>query len=125
MSFIEMALGEAKEKEVVPEGQYTLIVEDAELIEEDGRGRVLVRLSIDGMPNAKSVFHSISLTSPEDDPEKRNTKLLFAKAFCEAFDISFEANGFALEDFPGSRGEVHLIQDEYKGVVNNRIKLRV
>jgi len=125
MTFIKMPLGDAKEKEVLPEGEYTLVVEDAEYVEKDGKARISVRLSVDGYPNAKTVFHSISLISPDDDEDKANTKLLFAKAFCEAFDIPYGADGFELEDFPGARGTVFLTQEEYEGDVNNRIKLRI
>ncbi len=123
MSFIEMPLEDAVEKEVMPEGEYDLRIEDAKLAD-SGEG-INVRLIIDGEPNAKSVFHYISLVKPGDDPDKRNNKLLFAKAFCKAFSIPTESGGFNLEDFYGATGRVFLVQDEYEGALNNKIKLRI
>lgn len=120
MSFIDQALETRQEKEVAPEGQYDLTIEDAQL-KPDGKN-VGVRLSIDGHPEYQAVFHNMSLVQPEDDEEKANTKRLFQAAFLEAFDIPFEA-GYELADFPGSKGTVNLTQSEYQGVVRNNIAL--
>ena len=126
MSFIDMALGEAVERHVVPEGEYDLVIEDAKWIEAKEAGkapRISVRLSVDGEDGAKSVFHNISLPGPSDDEEKINTKLLFTKAFLDLFKIPYEGGGFELEDFYGARASAHLAQREYEGQVNNEIKL--
>lgn len=122
MTFIEMPLGDAKEKEVVPEGEYDLIVEDA-VPPPPGKKSVMVRLSIEGHLEAKAVFHHLALISSDDDEEKRNNKLLFGKAFCDAFSIPYEGAGFDLDDFPGAQGTIYLTQEEYQGIINNKIRL--
>lgn len=125
MSFIESPLGDAQEKEVMPEGSYDLIVEDAQLIDEPGKKRrISIRHSIDGHPEAKAVFHNIFLDL-SDDAEKRNNQLLFQRAYLNAFAIPYEAGGFDLDDIIGARGTVNLTQDEYEGRVSNNIKLSI
>lgn len=121
MTFIDQALATRQEKEVAPEGEYSLTIEDAKL-RPDGKN-VSVRLSIDGHPEYRPVFHNMSLVQDSDVEDKANTKRLFQAAFLEAFDIPFEA-GYELADFPGSRGTVPLTQDEYQGVVSNNIALK-
>lgn len=121
--FIDIPLGDAVEKDILPEGQYELIIDNAEE-REDGRG-INCRCSVDGEPNAKAIFHSIWFPDPDGDAEKRNNTLLFAKAFTDAFEIPTKATGFNLEDFFGSRGRVKLTQEEYEGVTSNRIKLAI
>jgi hypothetical protein len=120
VSFIDQALQTRKEKEVAPEGEYTLTIEDARL-RPDGRN-VSIRLSIDGHPEYIAVFHNMALVQDGDDEDKANTKRLFQAAFLEAFDIPFE-DGYDLQDFPGSKGTVRLTQDEYQGRVSNNIAL--
>ena len=125
MTFISMPLGDAVQKEVLPEGEYELVIEDVKIKEKDNKERISVRCSVDGEPNARAVFHNIWFPDPDADEEKQNNTLLFAIAFCDAFDIPWKSNGFNLEDFFGSRGRVYLTQDEYEGVPNNNIRLRI
>lgn len=120
MSFIDMALDTREEKDIVAEGNYDLLIEDAQL-RDDGKN-IMVRLSIEGYPSAKAVFHNISLIQPDDDEEKANNKKLFCAAFLEAFSIPFES-GFDVADLMGGRGTVPLACGEYKGVEKNEIVL--
>jgi len=123
MSFIETPLKDAKEKEPVAEGDYDLIIEDAQLIEDKGKRRVSVRLSIEGEPDAAHVFHNIFLDLPEDE-NKRTTQLGFTNAFLDLFEIPRKGSGFDMDELPGSRATCKLTQEEYEGNISNRIKLR-
>lgn len=124
MSFIDMALGEAQEKDVLPEGEYDLIIEGAEnKVSDKGKKMISIRHSVDGEPNARTVFHNLNLVSSDDDPDTANSKLLFAIAYLKAFEIPYEGAGFNIDDFPGARGRVKLAQKEYNGVISNEIKL--
>lgn len=122
MSFINVSLGQAQEKEVLPEDKYDLIIESAEFNNEK-KPCVVVRCSVDGHPEAQPVWHRIFLPDDGDDAQKVNNKLLMAKAFCEAFSIPYEDSGFNTEDFIGADGNVYLEQDEYEGRVSNKIRL--
>jgi hypothetical protein len=123
MSFIDIPLKDAKEKEPVPTGEYDLIIEDASLIEDSGKRRVSVRHSIVGEPEAAAVFHNIMLDLP-DDEDKRNTSIGFTNAYLDLFEVPRKGTGFDMEELPGSQATCKLGQKEYKGVVSNEIKLR-
>lgn len=123
MSFIDVPLKDAKEKEPVPEGKYTLVIEDAQLIEKEGKRRISIRHSIVGEPEAAAVFHNIFLDFSEDE-DKRNAQLGFINAYLDLFDVPHKGTGFDLEELPGSEAECHLTQEEWEGNVSNRIKLR-
>lgn len=125
MSFIQMPLGQAQAKTTVPAGPgYDLVIEDAQLAKDSKR--VVVRISIDGHPEAKAIFHSISLPQPNDDPDKVNTKLLFGRAFLDLFGLVWEDDGFDLAGFPGARANgATLDTQEYNGVESNVVVLRI
>lgn len=124
MAFIKVKLGDAKEKEPVAEGTYLLTVEDAELQEDDkGRNVVVIRHNIENEPQAMPVWHRIYLPDDNDDEEKANNKLLFAKRYCDKFGIPYKKTGFELDDILGAQAEVQLTVEEYNGRFSNRIKL--
>ena len=113
MSFIEVAIADAKAPEVQPEGVYDLVIEKADMYKKDGSTKTSVRciIGFDGVPGAASIFHYQSLPGPDDDSEKVNNKLLMLKRFLEAFYIPFEGNGFAVEDCVGARGRFFITQE--------------
>jgi len=125
-TFVSIPLGDYKEKEVLPEGEYDLIIESAERIEDPGKKpRVSIRHSIDGYPNAQAVFHNIFLEL-SDDPEKANTQMGFIRSYLELAGIEYGANGFDPEAIePGTRFTCTLTQNEYEGKISNQIKLRL
>jgi len=126
MAFINMNLGEAKEKEVLPEGEYDLVIEDyTPVMENDKLIALSVRHSVDGHPEAKAVFNRINLPTEGDTEEKRNNKLLFAIAYLALFGIEWTAAGFDTDELQGSRGKCFLKVQEYEGVLSNQIKLRI
>ena len=113
MSFIEVAIAEAREPTVQPEGAYDLVIEKADLYKKDGSDKTSVRciIGFDEVPEAANIFHYQSLPGPSDDAEKVNNKLLMLKRFLTAFSIPFEGNGFAVEDCVGARGRFFVTQE--------------
>ena len=123
MSFINVPLGDAKEKEVLAEGEYTVRAESAELDTENQC--IVVRHSVEGEPDAKAVFHRIWLPRESDDEEKVNNKLLFAKAYLELMGVGYDSNGFDEQDIVGQSARCNLKQDEWEGTLKNEIKLSI
>jgi hypothetical protein len=125
MPFVNAPIGDAKEKEPVPEGEYELIIEDVSVIEEAGKDRVSIRHSINGQPDAAAVFHNIQLTL-SDDAEKANWQLLFMRAYLNLFEIPWKDGGFDTDEIePGMSATCQLGVKEYEGRVSNEIKLKI
>lgn len=126
MPFINIPLGEAVERELVPEDAYDLTIEDAKQVERDnGRVDILVRMSIADHPNAKPVFHTLFGFGPDDDSEKKNNKLLQMRAFLKLFGVEWGKEGFELEDLHGATADgIQVVQDEYKGEVRHALNVR-
>jgi len=123
MGFIDLGanLNDLPEQNPVPEGNYDLIVEGSKLKPENMC--ISVWLTIAGEPEAETVFHNLSLPKNDDEDEKKINKLRFLKAFMQKFSIPYGDNGFNEEDLIGARANCHLIQEEYKGRISNKIKL--
>jgi len=124
MSFIDMELDAIEEDKPVAEGEYTLVVTDVkEKNDESGNLKgLLVIHEIQGATGAANVLHNISFPLPGDDENKIKNKKLFLKRYLTNFGIPF-ANGIDLTRFPGAKAKVFLKQEEYNGVVSNKIVL--
>lgn len=124
MSFIDMELDAIEEDKPVAEGEYTLVVTDVkERNDESGNLKgLLVIHEIQGVEGAANVLHNISFPLPGDDESKVKNKKLFLKRYLTIFGIPF-ANGIDLTRFPGAKAKVFLKQEEYQGVVSNKIQL--
>lgn len=123
MSFITVAIGEAKEKEAAPEGPYNLVITEAKPYHNDNSGKDSIECSIgfEEFPDYNNIKHFIALPHESDDAEKMNNKLLSLKKFLERFSIPFEDTGFALEDFGGATSRLFVeveVSEEY-GPQNN------
>lgn len=128
MSFIDlgMNLDEIKEDQPVPEGEYTLVIEDVKAKAVEGTDVVkglLVILSIEGHDTAANVLHNISFPMPEDDATKVSNKAKFIKRFTQLFNIDTPQGKLDLAKFPGKRAKAYLTQEEYQGQISNKIKL--
>jgi len=123
MGFIDLGanLDDIPDSNPVPEGNYDLIVEGSKLKLDNMC--INVWLSIEGEPEAATVFHNLSLPKTDDEDEKKKNKLRFLKAFMQKFTIPYGDNGFNEEDLIGARANCHLVQDEYNGRISNKIKL--
>ena len=130
MSFIDLEtdLANVKEKAVVPEGMYDLVIESAKGKSKDGKDNILVILGVEGNLDAANILHNISLPSVGDDAEKITNKLLFIKRFLAQFHIvppvgTIDPMVWAATEFPGKTGRCKVVLDEYNGIVSNKLKL--
>jgi len=121
MSFIDMpGLNDVKEKYAVAEGPYDLTVISAKISEKEGKMSVQCILEIEGQPEAANVFHYLSIPGGDDDAEKKQTKMLFLKRFCNQFGIVLD-NGLETEQIVGARATAcKLTTEEYNGQLNNK-----
>ena len=124
MSFIDAELDAIEEDKPVAEGEYSLVITDVKEKNDDSGNLkgLLVILEIEGQEGAANVLHNISIPLPTDDADKKKTKLLFMKRFLVQFGIPF-AGGVDLTRFPGARAKCFLTQDDYQGIISNKIKL--
>lgn len=128
MSFIELPisdLDDVKEDQIVPEGEYTLVISDAkERTNDDGAIKgLLVICEIQGMQNASNVLHNISFPLPGDESDKINNKLKFIKRFIQLFKIPVKGNQINPQDFLGKSAKCMLKQESYNDTVSNKIVL--
>lgn len=128
MTFIAMNLGDAKEPEVVPDGDYELRVFAWEEKEGDSdkRGMILVSMEIldppKDVPNPAPVFFNI-LFQKDGDEEKTTSFILLNNArFLTALGVPFEDGGFDPDDLQGASGTLPLTVGEYNGEPKNEIK---
>ena len=125
MSFIDVKPNDAKELEVVPDGEYELAVISAELAEsksKPGQQQIALSFSIQGVVNAPVVRHWLQLPHASDDDATTNRKLLRLKQFCDAFDYD-ASNGLDTEDLTGLTGTALLsVENNEEYGDQNRIK---
>lgn len=119
MPFIEMALGDAKEKKLLDEGNYELTVSS---INKGGDHSTVFVLEAED-PEYRSISHFLNHVRPDDDEDKANYKLVMTVRFLDKFNVPYEENGFRTEDFLGARGRFDVKVDEWKGQYRNRINL--
>ena len=129
MSFIELPLEGTMEEQSVPEGIYSLRIEDVKekTNEESGRFSLMAIIRIDNPPednpNPAGVFHFLATPNGDDDKKASDFMMLQIKRFLVVFGIPFEGNGFSTEDMPGATAEVLLMEEEYEGQIKNVLRL--
>lgn len=128
MSFLELGgLGDAKEPEIYPEGEATLVVDDVHsYIKDDTKNQVIrVRHQIQDDGDWAPVYHYLSFPGEGDDEEKAKTKILMIRRYLEMAGISYEANGFNEEDLYGANftAALQVEHDEERNRDNNRINV--
>lgn len=123
MGFIDLGteVENIPEPQPVPEGTYHLIIEDSKFNPKNNC--IQLRATIEGFPDAKPVFHLVSLPKADDDEKKRLTKLQFLKRFVDKFKVPTTGTGLNEEDFLGCSADVKLIVEEYEGIPGNKIKI--
>jgi hypothetical protein len=128
MSFIEVqGLGDDYEDKPVPEGEYQLRVEDIkQQTARDGSSpQVLCMIKVDDSeyPDAATIFHYLTFPSPDDEPDKRRTKMRMNGRFLEKFGVKFEKKGFNAEDIVGCTALCGVKQGEFEGTIRNELVL--
>lgn len=123
MSFIPVAMGDAKEDELVPKGKYDLEVTSAKFGPSKSSGKPMISLVIivtnppDNVPLAAPIFHylSIPITADvvaesetqieEDDDATMTRKARDLRRFMVAFGVQYEDGGFEVEDMEGATAQ--------------------
>tara|TARA_Y100000310_G_scaffold332879_1_gene409305 strand:- start:2653 stop:3054 length:402 start_codon:yes stop_codon:yes gene_type:complete len=128
MSFLEVeGLGDDYEDKPVPEGEYTVRVDNIEeKTARDGvSAQVMVMLKVEDTdyPDAATIFHYLTFPGPDDEPDKRRTKMRMNTRFLKAFRVPFEKKGFNAEDINGCTATLGLKQEEYEGAMKNVLVL--
>lgn len=119
MGFVEMALGDYKEKEVLPEGEYTLRVAGSDW--NDAHTTLSIWHDVEGVENAKTVFFNINLPKQGDSKKTIDAKLGFTVGYLKLFGIEFGPEGFNEEDLLGATARCRLKISEYEGIPRNEI----
>jgi hypothetical protein len=112
MTLLDLNLDDAKEPEVVPDGEYELQISAAPVEgvgNESGKPYIRVPMKIiggDGLSEVEfpgGLSDICSLPHPDDDDDQRNKKLLKLQRLCKAFDIDY-SGGLDLATFEGKTG---------------------
>ena len=117
MPFINAAMNEAAEAEVVPEGEYHIRNHEAELTTSKKGSQMIKVLSViesPDHPNAAPINTYLSLPSDDDEPKAAAFKLLQLRRFCECFEIPFDESGFDTDDIAGSEGDCLVKQESFQ-----------
>lgn len=120
MPFIEQAMDQAHEQDLVPEAEYDLRITQHE-VKENSKGtgdNIMCVIEIENPPEGVAhpapIFHYITLVNPSDDAKSKDFKLRMMRRFLEVFSIPFEANGFNDDDLDGATGRCLVTQQEIK-----------
>lgn len=117
MPFINARIGDAKESEPVPDGQYDLRI--AKVDEKKSKkpphyDMLLLTITIEdpNFPNASPVFHNMLF--PKEDTEERTANLfqLGNARLLTAFGVPFDDNGFDSDDLLGATAKGITVQQE-------------
>ncbi len=123
MPFIDEDLGDVREQEPAPEGEYDLrIVRAQEKEAKSGREMVQVILAFDDGTDAAAFSHFLMKWTDDDDEEQVLNRKREIKRFCAAFGID---TSFEVEELAGlTAKQIHVIQEEGDdNIVRNKIRL--
>lgn len=111
------------EAAAVSEGEYEALIVDAgeHVGKTSGKTSIRVVLDLPGEANADTIYHYLSLPTPEDDEKSRNRKLRRIKEFLTAFGLSSEED---YSDWVGHKAWalVGVEEDSQTGQPRNIIK---
>lgn len=125
MPFIELALEDAKEPDILDEAEYAMRVQQAVVKpgKEEGKTNLEVMTVYDDHPGAAPCFTYLALPNAADEEKSRKFKLLNIKRFLVQFDIPHEGNGFDPTDFAGATALARTKPGEYEGRLNNQLTI--
>lgn len=95
-----------------PTGTYDVTVTSAKAIyaqKEDGSGQYLkkiqVMLEFDDVKNAATIFHNMTLPTPEMDKKKKDFLIVLMKKFYKLVNVPFSGNGINTTDLIGAKAK--------------------
>lgn len=126
-SVLDYNLDDVPELEVLPDNtEAKLRIAGAKLNEGEKNGRewknMSVRYEVVDEPEAKTIFHTVWLPSPDDDERSRIQTLDRYRKFLEAHDLPTSGPIDVDTDLPGAESWAILGIDDYEGEEVNRIK---
>lgn len=126
MSYLDYNMNEVEELKTVPEDEYQVECMDAEVrtSEKTGGDYIMLSLEVVGEENVKDISHVMMLPAPGDRPKDEQRRLWNIKQALKAFEVPYDQNGFAVEDFQGRRAWAYLVEEDEGGQygVQNRVR---
>lgn len=125
MPFINLDFNEAKEPELLKEGEYALrIVKAEDKTSKNGSEMTAIVIEAEGQ-SAASIRHWLVYPDVTTPPDQRGYRLLDIKRFLAVFGVPFEEGGFNSEDLVGATGTCLVVQEANKDTdeVFNRLRL--
>lgn len=110
-SFIDIDVGDAVELSALEEGEYNVVVRDAENDESDNGEYTILRLEVPDEMDSKTITHVMMWPQPDDDPKRENNRKLALKRACEAFGVDYEG-GFDVKEFTNKEARAYLTVEE-------------
>jgi hypothetical protein len=113
MALVKMALGDAKESDAVPPGEYLVQIFDIEEKESSNHNMMTVlkmRIKDRQYPNAKLIYYNIIHATGKEDSDR--IQALNTARLLQAFDVPYEDGGFDPDDLKGAEATVELGQEE-------------
>lgn len=100
-SMLDLSFDNVVEYEAVPEGEYQLRIDD--IVAASGEKGPYVRAVLLPVGNdmAKTISHVMMLPQANDEPRKKNNRLLALRSFYEAFGVDYTSGPVNLEDLKG------------------------
>ena len=131
MPFVNVAIKDAKEPELVPEGEYDLEIVGKKAFDDNGNSatnptdisRIGVTIRIDSAdhPNAEFIYHTLWMKGKE---EFHVSSMRDVRRFLSVFSVPFEGNGFDIDDLDEATGRCVVYQKEGDdGIIRPRLRL--
>ena len=81
-----------------------------------------VIMELPDFPDSEDIFYTVWLPQPNDTPTELKRKKLDLRKFYQAFSIDFSGPVDYKTDLPGATGWAIVGQEEYNGILRNKIK---
>lgn len=138
MTFLDKAIDDIPEAQPVPQGEYDVTIQDAEVVPANPESKdpnayhIRLRITIDGTGDeTMPIFHYLVGISADCDEDRANTIGRMYKQFVKKFGM--DTSGFTLRDlifdsftdispYLGLSALVKLDVEDYKGRLSNKIK---
>jgi len=105
MPFIDAALADASEPQLVPEGRYDLrIIKVEDKASQSGNMMTVLTIQIEDrdQPNAELISLRIMHPAEKDEPRQKAFKLLQMRRAADCFGVPYTEQGLNTDDFLGA-----------------------